>query len=105
MTITAITGTITASLAIVTAAAVAVTWTRRRWLQVESFLTDWAGTPERPGVPAQPGILARLHSIENRVDAIEREMKPNGGESVYDKVDRIAWATCNEKGHKTTWKS
>lgn len=91
-------GEITAGLAALAAIGVAISWIRRRWLRVESFLTDWAGSPARPGVPEQPGVLTRLHSIETRVDAIEREVKPNGGASMKDAVDRIAWATCNEKG-------
>lgn len=90
-------GGITALLAAVTAVGVAVSWTRKRWLRIESFLADWAGSPERPGVPARPGVLWRLYAIESRVDRIERELKPNGGGSMYDKVDRIAWATCNDK--------
>lgn len=53
--------------------------------QLTNFLEDWFGEPERPGVAARPGILLRLVKIE-------RELKPNGGSSMRDAVDRVETA-------------
>jgi hypothetical protein len=35
------------------------------------FLDDWGGEPQRGPVPARPGVLERLHSIESDVSSIE----------------------------------
>ncbi|GAB3224083.1 hypothetical protein GCM10027447_12320 [Glycomyces halotolerans] len=48
--------------------------------QVRTFLEDWNGEPERPGVPARPGVLERLE----RLDA---QVHPNSGSSLRDAVD------------------
>ncbi|MEU8035721.1 hypothetical protein [Streptosporangium sp. NPDC049078] len=46
------------------------------------ILDDWRGEPGRPGVPARPGVMARL-------EAIEAQLKPNGGHSTRDVVNRV----------------
>ena len=66
---------------------------------VDDFRDDWRGSPARPGVPAQPGVMERMATIEGqtcqipdlarRVRAIEHEMHPNGGDSLRDQVDRV----------------
>jgi hypothetical protein len=43
---------------------------------------DLLGEPERPGYPAQPGLMAR-------VSAIEAQLQPNSGSSLRDRVDRV----------------
>jgi hypothetical protein len=48
----------------------------------EQFMEDWAGTPERPGRSAVPGVMERLNNIDG-------ELKKNGGKSVKDVVNRI----------------
>lgn len=64
--------------------------------RVEQYLTDWYGEPERPGVPARPGILVRLQRAEEgitgmgeRLVRLEHEMQPNGSTSLRDAVDRV----------------
>lgn len=49
------------------------------------FLDDWTGEEERPGVPARPGVMDRLGQLESAT----RELKPNGGGSLKDAVNRI----------------
>ena len=34
---------------------------------VGAFLDDWNGEPQRPGVPARKGVMARLESIEEHL--------------------------------------
>jgi hypothetical protein len=33
--------------------------------RVDDFMDDWAGKPERPGVPATPGLMERVGRIED----------------------------------------
>ncbi|MXM67086.1 hypothetical protein GR925_27565 [Streptomyces sp. HUCO-GS316] len=63
---------------------------------VEQYLTDWYGEPDRPGVPARPGVLVRLQRAEEglagigeRLGRLEHEMQPNSGASLRDAVDRV----------------
>ncbi len=62
-----------------------------------NFLDDWNGTEGRPGVEAQPGVMERLSNLENgqsalqdQVREVKRELQPDGGLSVKDKVNKIA---------------
>lgn len=50
--------------------------------RMHNWLDDWAGEPARPGVDARPGVMARLASIE-------AQLRPNGGTSARDAVDRV----------------
>lgn len=45
------------------------------------FFEDWNGRPKRAGVPAVPGVMARL-------ERIEKEITPNSGTSAHDKITR-----------------
>lgn len=74
-------GVIAAGLGLV---AVLARTARRTWLMfqaLDDFLDDWRGTPERSGVAARPGVLARL-------GAIEHEVRTNNGSSLKDAVSR-----------------
>lgn len=66
---------------------------------LEEFIDDWRGTPGRPGVAERPGVMVRLGTIEGqtqvipelerRVARVEHELRPNGGASLRDAVDRV----------------
>ena len=46
------------------------------------FLIDWAGEEARPGRDATPGVMERLNAIDG-------QLKNNGGSTIKDAVDRI----------------
>ena len=37
------------------------------WHKLEQMANDFAGEPERPGVPAKPGIMERIEKLEQLV--------------------------------------
>lgn len=81
-----------AAVAIAGAAAVAwriVRWLRRIAVRVDEFMDDWQGVPARPGVSERPGVMTRLGQIEGRMSRVEHELRPNGGSSLRDAVDRV----------------
>lgn len=39
--------------------------------RVSHFLDDWFGEESRPGVPARPGVMERLDSVEQDVASIK----------------------------------
>lgn len=39
-------------------------WVRSWGKRIGDFLDDWNGEPERPGVPARPGVMQRLADNE-----------------------------------------
>lgn len=49
------------------------------------LLDDFAGEPDRDGVPGRPGVMKRLEQLEG----LSRELKPNGGGSLKDAVNRV----------------
>lgn len=54
---------------------------------MQRFLDSWFGVEDRPGQPAQPGVLQRLSALEE----INRNTQSDHGESAYDAtMDRIA---------------
>lgn len=71
--------------------------------RLDDIADDWKGTPARPGVPGRPGLLERMTAIEERtgcmadcldgigrrVQRIESEVRPNGGSSMRDAVNRV----------------
>lgn len=59
----------------------------RRILQrFGDFMSDWHGVEGRPGVPGRPGVMVRLATLEDRSNAIERELHTNGGSTLRDDV-------------------
>lgn len=58
--------------------------------RVVHFLDDYAGQPARDGMPAKPGFMARLGSVEELTAKVSAEMHPNGGQSLRDVVNRTA---------------
>lgn len=68
-------------------AAVAIIWKTVRGVarlvkRVRDFLDDFYGEPDRPGVPGRPGVMVQLAQIH-------AELRPNGGGSMRDAVNRI----------------
>lgn len=63
---------------------------RPMFVGVREFLEDWRGEEARPGVPARPGVMERLATTEDKLDAIDHELHPNSGSSFRDKVDELA---------------
>jgi uncharacterized coiled-coil protein SlyX len=71
--------------------------------RVVHFLDDFNGEEARPGIPERLGMSARISQLENcvsssrteleqlnkKVTFIEKELHPNHGTSMRDKVDRI----------------
>lgn len=58
----------------------------RRWSE---FLEDWRGEEARPGYAKRPGVMERLVTLEERLDAVVHEMRPNAGSSLKDQITRI----------------
>jgi hypothetical protein len=53
--------------------------------KLDQLQEDWYGEAARPGFPARPGIPERLQTIEN-------QLKPNGGSTTRDAINRIELA-------------
>lgn len=53
--------------------------TREFFAWWKKFQRDWDGTPEEPGRSAVPGVMERLNAIDG-------ELKRNGGNSLKDQV-------------------
>lgn len=58
--------------------------------RIRHFLDDFFGEPARPGVPERAGVMARLQSVEVKVNTVVAETKPNGGDSLRDVVHRTS---------------
>ena len=90
---------------IVTAGRFIYKYSRAGWRSsrgVRNFLDDWNGEPARKGVVARPGMMARQAAAEEAVRAavevakanavqlaaIEHELHPNSGSSMFDKLSK-----------------
>jgi hypothetical protein len=62
---------------------------RRVARKVDEFMDDWNGVPARRGVSARPGVMERLDQIEHTVGLVAHEVKPNGGASMRDAINRV----------------
>jgi hypothetical protein len=75
--------TVAASAVVVVGAMVAsVRAGRRVERKIDQMQRDWYGESARPGFRAIPGIPERLEMIEN-------QLKPNGGSSTRDAINRV----------------
>jgi len=68
---------------------------RRIARRVEEFIDDWQGVHARPGVQGRPGVMTRLETIERSIGVVADEVRPNGGGSMRDAVDRVDQRTAN----------
>lgn len=64
-------------------------WAWRILKRTAHFLDDFFGEPARDGLPATPGVMARLGSIEDTLHRVVAETTPNGGKSLHDVIGRI----------------
>lgn len=53
------------------------------------FLDEYFGEPTHDGLPAQPGVMARLGALEQMAARVVAETTPNGGKSLRDVIGRI----------------
>lgn len=49
---------------------------------IREFLLDWRGRPAKGNAPGTLGVV-------DRISTIEQQLRPNGGQSVYDKVTQV----------------
>jgi hypothetical protein len=52
-------------------------------------MRDWKGDIKSDGRAATPGVIARLEQLESGLRTVKAEVKPNGGKSLKDVVNRI----------------
>lgn len=85
---------------------------------ITQMYRDWFGEPPRPDVgdPGRQGVLQRIHAVDmgnleiirrqdmaseeqlllkSRVGALEKQLYPNGGSSMADKINAIAEAVAH----------
>lgn len=55
------------------------------------FFDDWYGEEQRAGVPARPGVMQRLGDLEQGLEQVKHEVRPNSGGSLRDAVDLANW--------------
>lgn len=68
----------------------AIRWAWRILKRTTHFLDDFFGEPARDGVPAKPGVMARLGSVEDTLGQVLAETRPDHGHSLRDVVHRTA---------------
>lgn len=77
--------TVAAVLAALGGVGAAVRWLVVRLRKLGHLADDLLGEPARPGQEARPGLMDRVKTLEART----AELRPNGGHSIKDTVDRI----------------
>lgn len=65
-------------------------WAWRLLSGTHDFLADWGGKPDHNGLPATPGVMARLGAVEKVLEKVLHETTPNGGGNLRDLVARTA---------------
>lgn len=86
--------------------AAAIVWKVVGWMistvrKLGRLADDLLGEQPRPGLPnGRPGLMDRVASIEesqsgvlSRMEALEAELRPNGGGSIKDQIGKIARVT------------
>lgn len=93
-----ITAAIALAGAVIASAAWAGRWTWRIARRIGHFLDDYGGQPARDGLPARPGLMARITSLEDSMAHLVAETRPNGGNSLRDLVGRTAQDVVDMRG-------
>lgn len=57
--------------------------------RIRDFLTDWEGEDARPGVPARPGMMMRMETVEFDISSIKDEINPDHGNSMKDQINDL----------------
>lgn len=87
-------GWIAAAVGLATALCLLGLWAVRtawKWAsRLTRFLDDYFGEPALAGLPARPGVMARLGAVEMKLADIAAEVHPNSGHSLRDDVQRTA---------------
>ena len=78
------------AVAVAAAAGWAGRWIWRLLSGTSEFLAEWGGKPEHAGLPATPGIPARLATLERLGQKLVSETQPNDGGNLRDTVARTA---------------
>jgi hypothetical protein len=73
--------------------------------RVTHFLDDYNGEPARDGLPAKPGFMARLASVEKALEHVVQETSPNHGRSLRDIVIRTASDVADIKAEQAAVKA
>lgn len=82
---------------------VKVVWSRLK--EFAAFLDQWNGKPEKKDRSgqivqhAEPGVSARILTLEEKTERIHHEVTPNHGESIKDAVKRI-----EDRSNETAYK-
>ncbi len=85
-----ITAIVALAVAVTGCAAWALRWGWRLVRRAAHFLDDYFGEPAHDGLPAKPGVMARLGGVEQLLAKVVAETTPNGGGSMRDEVARTA---------------
>lgn len=85
--------TVWQAIAVIVAVVAFIGWlVKRAWpvvAAVKDFLDDWKGEHARPGQPARPGVPDTLQALKVQVATLQHEVRPNGGSSLRDAIDRV----------------
>lgn len=73
---------------IVAGAGAALLWFTRMPKKLVHMVDDWFGEEARPGVPARPGVMERLQTMDDSIVQIQHEVNFNSGKSIKDAVHR-----------------
>lgn len=81
-------------IAVLSGGSIFVTWvTVKAWpviRRLNRFMDDVAGTPARPGVPASPGLMERVASLEDDVRIVKGEVKNSHRSNLREDLDGVA---------------
>lgn len=86
------------------------TW--RLFRRTNHFLDDYFGEAARDGLPARPGIMARLKSVEDGVGhvaselaKVSKETMPNNGKSIHDVLARTEQSVDETRAEQTSMRA